>query len=443
MQGSEDDFTILDCIGTWSSEDPGSGWDVAGVNDATKDHTLVRKSTVLSGNYGNWDLSAGTNETDSEWLVYDQNTWDYLGYHEVDTSGDIYGCMDSTASNYNALATCDDGSCAYCVYGCMDTTQFNYNPLATCDDGSCIIPTSCNDPKPTGLYAYDVIDTRAKIHWDNMNSTSCMVWKYFVRYREVGTSSWTTKSAGVGNGLCNFGLNTQDKLLINLTASTTYEVRMKAFYCGGTESNYSAPVQFTTADPCPPMTNLQVQTFNSNHTKAKFSWDTTGVYVFARITLRVDSTGSPWQTVGGFGTYFPAFQVNKFGLTQGESYRAMGRTFCDANITAYRSWWTSPIFWTQPGTLIRIESENSSIEELSIYPNPSRDIFNIAFISNEKQDLEIRIINVIGENIFIESKQQFIGEYTKQISLGEYPKAIYFLEIETDDGVINKKLILQ
>ena len=83
------------------------------------------------------------------------------------------------------------------------------------------------------------------------------------------------------------------------------------------------------------------------------------------------------------------------------------------------------------------------IDNIQIYPNPSRDIFNITFTSNEKQDLEIRIINVIGERVFIESKQQFVGEYTKQINLAEYPKAIYFLEIETNNGVINKKLILQ
>ena len=39
-----------------------------------------------------------------------------------------------------------------------------------------------------GLYAYDIIDTRAKIAWNNMNDPNCMIWKYFVRYREVGTS---------------------------------------------------------------------------------------------------------------------------------------------------------------------------------------------------------------------------------------------------------------
>ena len=281
----------------------------------------INQITTGSNTLGNCDGWAFVNATSSYPLSYSWNSGLFGQYNSglcvgvytitiTDTNGCtidsvvtigtvIYGCTDPTALNYDINATVDDSSCVYCVYGCTDPAATNYNSAATCDDGSCIIPTSCNNPKPTGVYAYDIIDTRAKIHWDNMNSTSCMVWKYFVRYRPVGTAAWTTKSAGVGNGLCNFGLNTQDKLLLNLTPSTTYEVRMKAFYCGGTESNYSAPVQFTTADPCPPMTNLTVQTFNGNHTKAQFSWDTTGVYVFARVTLRVDTLGSAWQTVGG------------------------------------------------------------------------------------------------------------------------------------------------
>ena len=69
VEGSESSFSILDCIGTWSETDPGNGWDVAGVTDATKDHTLVRLGTVASGNYGNWELSAGTSAADSEWVV--------------------------------------------------------------------------------------------------------------------------------------------------------------------------------------------------------------------------------------------------------------------------------------------------------------------------------------------------------------------------------------
>jgi len=365
----------------------------------------------------------------------------YPGATYDDGSCIYAGCTDSTALNYNPNASIDDGSCIYCVYGCMDSLALNYDNLATCDDGSCTYSSNCTSPNPNGLYSFDVIDTRAKVGWNNMNDSACMVLKYFVRYREVGTPSWTTKSAGVGNGLCNFGLNTVNKQLLNLTPSTTYEFKMKAFYCGEESSNYSVPVQFTTSDVCSDMNNLSVQTFTNNTSKAKFTWDTTGAYIFARITLRVDTTGANWQTAGGFGVYYPTLFVNKFGLQSGESYRAQGRTFCDSNITAYRSpTWTSPVFWTQPGT-IRLGG-GATINNLDVYPNPSNEIFNIKFNIDRLQNLNIKIINVLGKVVYTEDKQQFIGEYTKQISLDNYGKGVYFLEIETDNGIVNKKLIL-
>ncbi|MBN31176.1 MAG: hypothetical protein CL845_04165 [Crocinitomicaceae bacterium] len=114
VQGTEDAFTIVDVIGNWDA-DPGSGWEVAGENNATKDHTLVRKSTVTQGVGYDWALAAGTNADDSQWIVYDQNTWDYLGSH--DFSGNcgaaVPGCTNENATNYNADATEDDGSCTF------------------------------------------------------------------------------------------------------------------------------------------------------------------------------------------------------------------------------------------------------------------------------------------------------------------------------------------
>ena len=32
------------------------------------------------------------------------------------------------------LATNDDGSCIPCIYGCTDSTAINYDSLATCND---------------------------------------------------------------------------------------------------------------------------------------------------------------------------------------------------------------------------------------------------------------------------------------------------------------------
>jgi len=77
-----DTFVLIDEIGE-EGDDPGSGWDVAGVVDGTKDHTLVRKDDVTSGNT-DWTASAGTDPTDSEWIVYPQNTFAYLGWHIID-----------------------------------------------------------------------------------------------------------------------------------------------------------------------------------------------------------------------------------------------------------------------------------------------------------------------------------------------------------------------
>ena len=58
----------------------------------------------------------------------------------------IYGCTDSTATNYDPLATNDDGSCIAAVYGCTDPTALNYYAGAQVDDGSCCYTSLVYDP---------------------------------------------------------------------------------------------------------------------------------------------------------------------------------------------------------------------------------------------------------------------------------------------------------
>ena len=74
-------WTIIDIIGI-PDEDPGDGWEVAGVAAATKDHTLVRKPGISQGTT-DWAASAGTNADDSQWIVYPQDTFEYLGSHDA------------------------------------------------------------------------------------------------------------------------------------------------------------------------------------------------------------------------------------------------------------------------------------------------------------------------------------------------------------------------
>ena len=160
------------------------------------------------------------------------------------------------------------------------------------------------------------------------------------------------------------------------------------------------------------------------------------------MKYRENVPGSSFSNIGGFGVFSPQLCKNKNGLTGGTQYRVMWRTWCNATGGPYRSpVWDGPVIWDQP-TSIRVEG-GTAIANLDVYPNPSRDIFNVTFTSEDIQNLEVRIINVIGEVVYTEDLNQFVGQYTKQVDLASYTKGIYFLEITTDNGVVNKKLILQ
>ena len=133
VQGDSESFVQIDAVGDWNG-DPGSGWDVAGVAAGTANHTLVRKSSVQSGNAGDWVTSAGTNADDSEWIVLPSNDWSSLNAHTFDGCGAaVLGCTNPNATNYDATATQDDGSCLFAnpcnVEGVLvEASSFQYNP---------------------------------------------------------------------------------------------------------------------------------------------------------------------------------------------------------------------------------------------------------------------------------------------------------------------------
>ena len=78
IDGSGNFSIIMDVIGNLTDPGTGNGWSVAGTENATMDHTLVRKSSISKGNT-NWENSAGTSASDSEWEVKDVDDWTSLG----------------------------------------------------------------------------------------------------------------------------------------------------------------------------------------------------------------------------------------------------------------------------------------------------------------------------------------------------------------------------
>lgn len=64
--GTGTTFSLLDVFG--EEFDPGTGWEIAGIANASADKIITRKSSVCAPNT-NWTLSRGTNATNSEWEV--------------------------------------------------------------------------------------------------------------------------------------------------------------------------------------------------------------------------------------------------------------------------------------------------------------------------------------------------------------------------------------
>lgn len=116
---------LIDVLGT-PNTDPGNGWTVAAIGVATKDHILVRKSTVTTPNT-DWTSSAGTSTENSEWFVSESiysatDQTSNLGSHSF--SG---GTSSTPISGSPFSAT---GSTSQVITGLNPDTEYTYTVVA-------------------------------------------------------------------------------------------------------------------------------------------------------------------------------------------------------------------------------------------------------------------------------------------------------------------------
>jgi len=83
-----------------------------------------------------------------------------------------------------------------------------------------------------------------------------------------------------------------------------------------------------------------------------------------------------------------------------------------------------------------------NIADINIHPNPAKDIINIQFMNLITEDIKITIVNSVGKLVFFDNIDSHTGKYTEKIDFSSNAKGIYFLKIETGNGIINKKLII-
>jgi hypothetical protein len=412
--------------------------------------------------------------------------------------------MDTTANNYNPYTTVDDSSCFW--LGCTDPFATNYSFMATVDDSSCtyscayyglqdiqVIVTAGSYPNEVG---WDITDVNGAIiasaqapngtgTFDICLPIGCYNMNMYDSYGDgwngsiytISGANGTIYSTGTIPGIagvitsggyfassplwcvvfqniygctdplaCNYDplANTNNGNCYYSTTSTDVQSACDSYTwldsTTYTTSNTTATYTTTNASGCDSVITLDLTINLSPVTPQIFglSQIIAGSLEPYLVSQSLNSTYD-WGISNNGGAIVSGLPTNSIQVQWGSQNGVYDLYVIETDVNGCVG---DTIF-----LLVTLGSSTAVDEvllyDIMIYPNPSRDVFNITFSTETRQNLRVRIVNVVGEELISENLQQFIGEYTKQIDLTGNAKGIYFLEIETNDGMINKKLILQ
>ena len=79
---------------------------------------------------------------------------------------------------------------------------------------------------------------------------------------------------------------------------------------------------------------------------------------------------------------------------------------------------------------------------LSIYPNPTRGLFNVEFATASATDVEISIVNMVGQVISTEVVT-VNGLYNNQFDLSNESAGVYFIKFTTEEGVFTERITVE
>jgi hypothetical protein len=82
-------------------------------------------------------------------------------------------------------------------------------------------------------------------------------------------------------------------------------------------------------------------------------------------------------------------------------------------------------------------------ETVAIYPNPSNGVFTISISNLDARKVDLRIINVIGNEIFRETLTGTDAQFTKTVDLNSYSKGLYYVKLEADGYSTVRRVVIK
>lgn len=88
--------------------------------------------------------------------------------------------------------------------------------------------------------------------------------------------------------------------------------------------------------------------------------------------------------------------------------------------------------------------EIESAQNITIYPNPSRDIFNVSFEINKEQKVTFSIFDAMGKVVQLPNAKFYsVGKNNFSQNMANLPKGVYYMKINFEQEEINKLIVLE
>jgi hypothetical protein len=86
---------------------------------------------------------------------------------------------------------------------------------------------------------------------------------------------------------------------------------------------------------------------------------------------------------------------------------------------------------------------NLKPSELNYYPNPNDGKFNLKFNLDQKGEVIVKVLDILGNEIYKETLLDFNGIYDNQLDLIGHEKGIYVLQVQQGRKALSRKILIE
>lgn len=147
----------------------------------------------------------------------------------------------------------------------------------------------------------------------------------------------------------------------------------------------------------------------------------------------VGATSYTWSNVPNSGV----FQVNAPGGNKTYSFSIAG-TYTITLKASNASGTNQAVQTIVVDACTGLTESNNALAAVDVYPNPARDEFKVSLPLN-KEGYHVTLVNVLGSVVF----ETNTSSETLNIQVGNQPNGVYFLNVESKDARITRKVVIE